>query len=328
MTRRRKLLAAPPRMTAPASSNTDDLTALDRILAGVLIHAVLRPAGLLPVGLRAAIGRTLGGAAGRLARRERRIAELQLARLLPDQNEAQIARRVFAGLGETLCEAINLNPLLAQAEQRLDCPNRRLAETIAQRGRPVIALTAHTGNWELLAAYMVALGVPLATVGRQARGRLLQLVLAHLRARYGVRTLWRAGRSGLRELAEELRPGRVIAALIDQDTYVRSEAIPFFGMPARTPSGLVEFGKKHDALFVTAFIVRTAHGRYRIQVEEIDPSLPTTKILAVVNQRLEDLLRHYPEQWVWFHKRWRGRADGTRMSSAEYVRFLSEKSGS
>ena len=288
----------------------------------LFIRALLQLLGRLPLAARRRAGRTIGLAYAALSRRERRMAELQLSVMLEEKKAPVLAREVFAALGQTLFETLNLGPLLARPERFIDCPRRDLAETVAARGKPVIALTAHTGNWELLAAYMVSLGVPLVTVGRQARGRHLQHVLAGLRARYGVRTLWRGGREGLRDLVRELQPGKVVAALIDQDTYVRSECVPFFSLPARTPSGLVDLGKKRGAIFVSAFIFREAGGRYTIHLEELDGARSTAQILTEYNRRLELLLRSYPAQWVWFHKRWRGSADGRRMSSTEYADFL------
>jgi KDO2-lipid IV(A) lauroyltransferase len=191
--------------------------------------------------------------------------------------------------------------------------------------RPIVCLTGHTGNWDLLAAYVISRGIPLTTIGREARSPTAQKVLETVREGYGIETIWRSDRTGLKRLLQCLKERRVVAALIDQDTRVDSIMVPFFGTPAKTPVSLISLGRKMNARFVTAFLFRTGWFRYSVWVEEIPDLNSEYDILCEYHQRLETLIRRFPSQWVWFHKRWRSLPDGTALSSREYQALLHDR---
>jgi KDO2-lipid IV(A) lauroyltransferase len=146
-----------------------------------------------------------------------------------------------------------------------------------------------------------------------------------MREQYGVETIWRSDRAGLKRLLSCFRERRVIAALIDQDTKVESVFVPFFGRPTRTPSSLIELGKKFNARFVYAFIVRTSTGRFDLRVGEIANALETESILSEYSAQLQAIIESHPEQWVWFHKRWRSDPSGTTLGSRQYLAWLTEE---
>ncbi|MCB0332910.1 MAG: lysophospholipid acyltransferase family protein, partial [Bdellovibrionales bacterium] len=287
-----------------------------------LLKVLFSLLGLLPLFLRRWIALFVGYLIGSLPLRDRNVAVLQIKRFLPDVPAEKTARRVFQSISQTLLESINLTPLLNNVESCIECPNSKFIDELLSRERPIVALTAHTGNWELMAAYMVKRGVPLATVGRPAHNDSLQKLLADIRAQYGVKTLWRNKQNSLKDLLVELREGKTVAALIDQDTRVSSVFSPFFGVPARSPSGLVALGKRFQASLVTAFNVRTGPSRYTIFVEELDSSLTIEQMVDEFNLRLEHIVRSYPEQWVWFHKRWRSSPEHGTLSTSQYIEHL------
>jgi KDO2-lipid IV(A) lauroyltransferase len=294
-------------------------------LASVIMLAAVRAIGSLPFSLRSAFGGAVGNVVGRLPLREVRIARLQLEVFLPEVSARAIAPKVFANFGRSILESFNLTPLLREPFPNIRCDDWERIVSWTKDKRPIIALTAHTGNWDLLAAYAIARGVPISTVGREARNPDLQEVLKTLRRAYGIDTIWRSDRGGIKRIIECFKDRRVMAALIDQDTRVDSSFVPFFGTPAKTPSALIELGKRCDARFVTAFIVRVKGARFEIQAAEIDSSLPTLELLAEYHRRLEAIIRHHPEQWVWFHKRWRTKESGETLSTKSYLSMLSSK---
>jgi KDO2-lipid IV(A) lauroyltransferase len=279
----------------------------------------------LPFSVRSAMGWSIGYLVGLLPLRERTITQLQLSAFLPSVNARRVTPRVFANAGCTLFESLNLAPILKAQASRIRCDAWNTIETWLQSERPIVALTAHTGNWDLLAAYMIARGIPLTTIGKEARNPIAQRLLRSLRQAYGIETIWRSDRSGVKRLLQCLKERRTIAALIDQDTRVESVMIPFFGTPTKTPSSLVALGRKANARFVSAFLVRTGFLRYQVFVEELPSSLDDTQLLAEYHRHLEGLIRQFPAQWVWFHKRWRTQTDGTTLSTREYLAALSER---
>jgi KDO2-lipid IV(A) lauroyltransferase len=86
---------------------------------------------------------------------------------------------------------------------------------------------------------------------------------------------------------------------------------------------IVTLAKRYNARISTAFLFRRRPGDYLVYFEPIDDHLSVEQILQTYNQRLEQLIRLYPEQWVWFHKRWRTQG-GKRLSSSQYMAFLEQ----
>jgi KDO2-lipid IV(A) lauroyltransferase len=290
-----------------------------------LILAGVRAISTLPVGLRSVLGGSVGFLVGFLPLRERRFALLQLRVFLPEVSAFAVTPRVFANVGRTLMESLRLQPLLTRHDTHITCDSWDKVQGWLASERPVICLTAHTGNWDLLAAYVIARGVPLTTIGREARNPAAQAILRSIREGYGIETIWRSDRNGLKRLVQCIKSRRVVAALIDQDTRVESIQVPFLGASAKTPVSLITLGRKMNARFVTAFLFRTGFMRYSVFIEEIAQDHDELAILSAYHASLERLIRRYPDQWVWFHKRWRSFEEGKTLSSREYTAMLEER---
>ena len=287
-----------------------------------IILLIITLLGFLPLSLRSALGRAMGFIFAMLPTRERTIARLQIEHFIGAERAPSLVREVFAGIGQTLFESFNLRPFLSHQNTYISSDDWPEAERLLAKKRGIVALTAHTGNWDLLAAYMVSRGIELCAVGREARNPTLQEILLTLRNQYGIQTIWRSDKKGIKEIIARLKGGQVVAALIDQDTRVKSEFSPFFGHPAATPSALVRLAKEQNFLLATAFIFRTGFNKYRVFMQPLAENLTLKETLDEYNRRLEGMLRRYPSQWVWFHKRWRTMPGGKRMSSKEYIEYL------
>lgn len=318
---RRSTDSAPP-ATAPDSP-------VKRALQGVLRRVLLGTLAItkrIPLPLRSRVGWYGGYLAGHLPLRERRIAELQLQMVFGPHEARRLTPRVFAHVGRTFLESLNLTPFFSSPGQ-LTCKQWEMINPWKSHARPMVVLTAHTGNWDLLAAYTIAEGFRVTTIGREARNPAVQSALAALRDAYGVETIWRSDKLGVKRLMTCLRENRVVAALIDQDTRVDSEFVPFFAIPAKTPSSLIALGKKYNARFVSAFLLRQLDGTYEMFVRELDATQDAIGMLSEYHAHLEALIREYPDQWVWFHKRWRSQPGEKTMSTKEYLRWLERRCG-
>jgi KDO2-lipid IV(A) lauroyltransferase len=292
-----------------------------------IILGALKGIGLLPIAVRSGVGAALGSIAGRIPTREAKIASLQLQAFLPESRPSEVVPRLFSNVGRSMLESLNLKPYLREPFRNISCPQWDTILSWTQEDRPIIALTAHTGNWDLLAAYTIARGIPLATVGKEARNPHVQNALRAMREAYGIETIWRSDKSGIKRIVSCFKERRVMAALIDQDTRVDSLFIPFFGTPAKTPSALVDLGKRYNARFVSAFMVRVKGDKFEIHVRELDASQDTSGILTQYHHHLEEIIRAHPDQWVWFHKRWRTDPSGTTLGTKDYLKSLERKIG-
>lgn len=305
----------------PSRSAPSGAAAAGHSWGGALMLLLTRLVRVLPFMARSWLGYLLGFIGGLFPSREARIAKLQLRAFFGPTPPFLVAR-VFANAGRTMLESLQLAPFLAKANRRVSAPNWDEVQRWIADDRPLIALTGHTGNWDLLAAYTIHRGIPLTTVGREAQNPTAQQILRSMRENYGIETIWRSDRGGVKRLLECMRDRRTVAALIDQDTRVDSVFVPFFGHPVKTPSALIVLGQKAQARFVSAFMFRTGPFRFETFIQELPSSGSVEDILAAYNRNLEDLLRRFPSQWVWFHKRWRSRPDGETMGSRRYLQWL------
>lgn len=186
------------------------------------------------------------------------------------------------------------------------------------RKRPVLALTGHLGNWEYIARFGTRDGFALSVIARPARIRVFQWLLEM--ARGDLNVVWRAGPT-LKAAAEILKKGAWLGALIDQDINARGERVPGFGLRAHTPSSLVELAIKSDAAIVSAFLMREPDGKYRLFVEELNCEHGPFTVLEQFQRNMSEIVARYPNQWVWFHKRWRT-TSRERISGSKYIPYL------
>lgn len=174
-------------------------------------------------------------------------------------------------------------------------------------GKGVIAVTAHFSAWELIPRVIKLLGHKVGVVGRSLSLKGASKVLDELRQKPGIRTVDRdAGASPLLRL---LRGNHAVGILIDQNTRgVQSELIDFLGHPAPTPTAPAALAKRLGTPIVTLHIVRKKDSTYLVEIDKplyFTEEDSTSKILELLNERISRWIMKNPEQWVWFHKRWR-----------------------
>jgi KDO2-lipid IV(A) lauroyltransferase len=278
------------------------LATLLRLLAGALGHRSWAAAQRW--------GRRLGALAWALSRRDRRRAVAHAAVAFPASSAAEhvaLARASFLHLGTTLGEALHL------LRQDCDAVARHVrvegwenVEKARAQGRPVLVVTGHCGNWELLAATIACRGLGLAVVARRLDEPLVDRLLVALRARFGVQTIARGTPGAVRDLLRLMRRAGALAITIDQDTKVDGVWVPFFGRPAFTPVGAVELARRLRAAAIPAFIERLDDGSHLARFQPA-PDLPDDDLAAtaLLTREIELQVRRVPEQWVWMHRRWR-----------------------
>lgn len=299
---------------------------------------------LLPESAGRCAGRAIGGLLAHFLKRERTIIIAQ-ADFVKHRGYAletdKLPASTFKHSGEAVYEALCLKRyLLRQGEKfvRIETDGQQIVDKLLVDKQGAIALSAHLGCFELLAAFHAAYGVNISVIGRDPNYPVLGQVLRLMRSDYGVHTIWREDSSATRKLLRALKDGHVIAALIDQDTAVENCFAPFFSLPAAYPRGLLRLALKNNIPLVSSFIVRTAPGRHRVITEEFKLEQVAEKseaaILSEFSLRLERLVLQYPEQWLWWHRRWR-RREGIDYNSkpellrstSQYLEWLREEAG-
>jgi len=294
--------------------NKRGLAARVSYVAALALYALLNT---LPNRLALRLGASGGRLICALDGRHRRIVQQQLGMAFPDWSTAQIRRTSwacyehfgrsaaeFARLGRADRESI-LSGVTVEGREYLD---RAVAE-----GRGVLFLTAHLGNWELMAVVCNLLGYRLYPVARPLDNPWLNRLIDRIRSRFGSTVISKKKESAPRDLVQALRDGSCVGILLDQNMASYDGVfVNFFGRPACTAKGLALIARRTGAPVVPAFIAREADGRHHIMIlapvefsqgrdVKADVITNTARCTAII----ERMVRRYPDQWLWMHRRWK-----------------------
>jgi len=220
---------------------------------------------------------------------------------------------MFRNLGMTVVEILRIpHHRETMKNQFIHVENRHLADQAFEKGKGVIALSAHTGNWEAMACMVPTLGHPLAIIVKTLRPPALNDFVVSSRAEYGTVVIPRKG--SLRQSLRWLAQNNVLGFMLDQNAkHSEGVYVDFFGRPACTSNGLAILSIKSGAPVLPAFPFREGHRHHRIVLGE--PLFPPTEAspenIHAFTQRcakvVEDAIRSHPDQWIWMHRRWKTR---------------------
>jgi KDO2-lipid IV(A) lauroyltransferase len=272
-----------------------------------------RAFGSLPRKWGLAVGVGLGRLGFCLVRRSRGIAMGNLRRAYPDKTEHQIialAQEVFRNLGRILYE-LCWSTCLQNGElcRHVKVQGMVHMRKAYQRGKGILVLTAHFGNWELMPVLGHLIGYPFSIVYRPLDAKPLEKFLVKTRTRFGGRMIPK--KRALRKILRALEQKEMVGLLMDQNVSPHEGVFaPFFDRPACTNKGLALLALKTGAPVIPIFMLRKEDGFTGLILPEI-PLVKTgdrEKDLEIntlaYNRAIESLVRQYPEQWFWVHRRW------------------------
>ena len=277
-------------------------------------------ARMLPLGLTRRIASTgarfvysLGGRQVKATRENLRVAYPELS---PAERErigrASYEHFAWNALDFARSEAWNKGDVLARA----DFDGMEHYEAARARGKGVFLLTLHMGNFELAVQRAVLAGIELVVIGRPMRN---ELIYAHLRASrqsFGA-TLVDRDRA-IPAMLRALRKNTGVAVLNDQ--YMSptrgGKFVPFFGVRAASPVGVAVLAVRTGAAIVPGYIHRDGpdhHSVHLLPALDVplcgDRTKDVEATACACNEALEAIIRRYPEQWMWGHRRFRHSPD-------------------
>ncbi len=272
---------------------------------------------LLPFNCAVFLGGLLGGAAFFLLPRWR-IFTIQNLKFAFGQDKAEsqivaIAKGVFVNFGRSLAEFVSLPKISnSSIESIVSACGLEKIDNALKDGRGVIMLASHLGNWELLAAYFGLKGYPTNVLARPLRDRRIEHYVNSVRRTKNISVLTRGGGS-FKKIISVLKNNQLIGMLPDQDIEkIDGVFVDFFNRKAHTPIGPVVLALASGAPIFPIFCIRQASGRHRLIVEDkldLEVSGDRQKDIYRNTQKWSGLVERYirenPDQWVWFHKRWK-----------------------
>lgn len=288
-----------------------------------LARAILSGLGVLPRPVAIAVGLSIGRLAYLLPGNLRRTGRRNLDIAFPEMSELErkrLLRGSFASLGRLLGEFSQLPRATPEKlRQLIEYDEVGLAHLReAERNkRGVIFLTGHLGCWELHSFGWSALEYPLSFLVRPLDNPRIEEMIEGVRTRFGNRAIDK--QSAARQSLRVLREGGTLGVLSDLNTQTREGVfVPFFGKLACTTAGIATLALKTDAVVIpTCAVWDKKRKRYFFHGDppvELVRTGDHTKDIEVNTARfaaaVEHMVRLYPDQWLWIHKRWKTRPPG------------------
>lgn len=272
---------------------------------------------LLPWTVALAFGRAAGRAAYDLIGRHRRKALENLTRAYgSEKSEAEIralAKKVFENMAMTVVEIIQMPRFDFEKISRIvDSGNAvEVYRKLLREGRGLISMTAHLGNWELLAGVVGLSGLPANVLARHVYYEPYDRWIVNIRKVVRMATVYRE--ESAKKIFKLLRKNEIVGLLPDQDVEsLKGGFVPFFGQPAYTTVAPVKIALATGAPILVNFLIRQPGGRFKLVIGDvIRPVIHTTREEAVREYTaawmgvMENMIRRYPEQWAWMHNRWK-----------------------
>ena len=176
-----------------------------------------------------------------------------------------------------------------------------------KKSQPVIFISAHFSNFELMAMVIEKAGVNLSAIYRPLNNKMVNSIMEPLRKKYICKNQIKKGINGVRESLKFFKQGTSIAIMIDQRVS-EGEKINFFNHPALTTTIPAQFVKKFGCKIQPVHIERYDKVNFKITFEDqiiIGENSDETLISLKLNQWLEKKIRKNPSQWIWSHDRWK-----------------------
>jgi KDO2-lipid IV(A) lauroyltransferase len=293
-----------------------------------LIFGFLR---ILPVDWASGIGGFLGRNLGPRFPVSK-VGEQNLRAAFPDKSEAEIQRLVrssWDNLLRVFTEYSQLDRLWdrkptivdsgtdarmdrpVEVHSRIDFADGERFYEMLKSGKPRILFTGHCGNWEVLPVVAARYGMPVAVIFRPPNSPYARQLVEKVRSRSMGRLVPTNTMGTAAIAAASLGRGESLGLLIDQ-YFGKGIDLPFFGRMARTAPTLAKIAQHFDCPITGAVVERLdgAHFRLHLLPDVETPRTPQGKVdvpalMAVVTSRLEDWVRAHPDQYLWFHRRWR-----------------------
>ena len=267
----------------------------------------------LPHEAARSVGRGIGGLAGRLDRRHRRIAEKNLAIAFPELPPAEhrrLAQECFRHFGGAVCDAISADRFrLDQLCERFRYEGWEHLDAAESAGKGVFILGSHLGYWEFSARPIGLYRGTIHTIARPADNPHLEGELKRIRERFGYAVIHKRGAA--RRMIQLLRARERVGILIDQRVQPQEAiVVPFFGRPALTSPVVARLSLRTGAPVLPIFAFSEPGGRYRfIAREPIFPEGKGDDAVEELTRRYlattEREIREHPAEWLWMHDRWR-----------------------
>jgi len=221
-------------------------------------------------------------------------------------NEKKIISNMWKNYGMTFIEYIYLDYFRKQNSHITIKENINLSQ-ITREKKPVIFISGHFANFELMSMEITKKNIPLASIYRPLNNIFLNPFMEYLRRKYICKNQIKKGINGVRKSIEYLKKGYSIALMIDQRVS-EGEKVNFFDKAALTTTLPAQISLKFNVDIIPVYIERDEHNHFTIEFQNrINPNdfNDKLKLTKKLNKVLEKMIIRNPNQWIWTHNRWK-----------------------
>ncbi len=231
---------------------------------------------------------------------------------MDEKEKERITKKCYKNLVYFLADFIeNQGITKEKLAKKITFENEEILKNALKNGEKIILITAHYGNWELIALSMGAFFGKLTGVGRALESNHLDDILKKNREQFNIQMLKKNG--AMKGMIQALKKGRILGLLVDQNTADKEGVlINFFGKKARQSHSTALLARKFDAVIVPAFITTDDYKKYKITfydkitpIKSNDIDKDIKKLTQKQSDAIEKAIRKKPDEWFWFHKRWK-----------------------
>jgi len=282
------------------------------VLRGIIFVVRILP---LPAGL--ALGRGLGTMMRVLSKKRYGVAlknlRIAFGDSLSETERERIAKESFRHAGMFAIEGIKFAYMpQEEVERRFTVEGYEQFEPVMTRKKGCLFISAHVGNFEIMGRWFSPRGYELMAIARAARDRGTTDIMLNMRERMGIKVFTLD--QSLKPVFVGLKRNACVAIICDQNA--ADVFVPFFGQPTGTVDGPARIALKMGTPMLFPYCIRDGKGGYVVRAEGMYDAVPSgdeksdvERVMTEVNRRIETIIRRHPEQWFWFHDRWRSSPD-------------------
>ena len=243
--------------------------------------------------------------------RSKNLINSNLLRAFPDLKQKEInkiSKEMWGNYGRILSEYVFIKSIKkSKINNILEIEGQEILEKIKQNNKPVIFISGHFNNFELMAMHIEKSGIDLAAVYRPLNNKFLNFFMERIRKKYICKNQIKKGISGTRKLLKCFKDNTSIALMIDQRVSqgIRSN---FFNHKALTTTIPAQFVKKYNCKVVPIYIERIKAFNFKLTIHkplEYQTNKTIEDITLNLNNILEEMILKNPGQWIWSHNRWK-----------------------
>ena len=238
---------------------------------------------------------------------------LKVFKQYSDTEIDKLIKKMWSNYGLTFAEYVFLDKFRFNKlpKSHIEISGEEILVKVKKVGKPVIFISAHLANFEIMAMELEKKNINLAAIYRPLNNFFLNPFMVYLRKKYLCKKQVKKGLIGTRETINYIKNNNSIALMVDQRVG-ESERYPFFGVPAHTTTIPAQLALKYDLEIIPIFLERKEENFFKMEIqqplkyEKTQNSDKDKKNITIeINRIIEQMILKNPSQWIWTHSRWK-----------------------